>query len=413
MRTPVRRSTMFVLWGLLLIVPMNVSSAEPWRRHTIDQSSRGADGVRLADVNEDGLPDISTGWEEGGTIRAYLNPGPQASRDQWPAVTVGNVRSPEDAVFCDLDADGNTDVVSCCEGGNRTVFFHWAPEPKEYLNEDAWKTDAVPCTVKQQMWMYCIPLQVDGRRGVDLIVGSKGTGAAIGWLESPEEPRNVSDWKYHQLSSAGWIMSLEVIDMDGDGDLDVLTSDRKGKRRGVRWLENPGHEAVRSGREWANHLIGGAKSEVLFLDLVDLNRDGLDDVLCSTRDNHLLYFERAGKSSDHWIVRTCPNPLGVVWGKSIAAADMDGDGNPELVHLCNTQRAPNSVAAAYGEIQRITESELVVDWQPICEPRAYKFDRSELIDLDGDGDLDVLTCEERANLGVIWYENPGLTSPTR
>jgi hypothetical protein len=23
-----------------------------------------------------------------------------------------------------------------------------------------------------------------------------------------------------------------------------------------------------------------------------------------------------------------------------------------------------------------------------------------------DGDLDVLTCEERANLGVIWYENP-------
>ena len=31
----------------------------------------------------------------------------------------------------------------------------------------------------------------------------------------------------------------------------------------------------------------------------------------------------------------------------------------------------------------------------------------ELIDLDGDGDLDVMTCEERKNLGVIWYENPG------
>jgi hypothetical protein len=30
----------------------------------------------------------------------------------------------------------------------------------------------------------------------------------------------------------------------------------------------------------------------------------------------------------------------------------------------------------------------------------------ELVDLDGDGDLDVLTCEERAGLGVIWYENP-------
>ncbi len=34
------------------------------------------------------------------------------------------------------------------------------------------------------------------------------------------------------------------------------------------------------------------------------------------------------------------------------------------------------------------------------------------MDLDGDGDLDVLTCEEdygenSAGLGVIWYENPG------
>ena len=45
---------------------------EPWRRHAIDGSSRGADGVRLADVNGDGRPDIATGWEEGGVIRAYL-----------------------------------------------------------------------------------------------------------------------------------------------------------------------------------------------------------------------------------------------------------------------------------------------------------------------------------------------------
>ena len=34
----------------------------------------------------------------------------------------------------------------------------------------------------------------------------------------------------------------------------------------------------------------------------------------------------------------------------------------------------------------------------------YKFDRLELLDLDEDGDLDVLTCEKRDNLGVIWYE---------
>ena len=402
-----------MIFGPLMVLLVNPLAAEPWRRHTIDQSSRGADGVRLADVNDDGLQDICTGWEEGKIIRVYLNPGPQASRDNWPTVTVGEVRSPEDAVFCDLDADGNIDVVSCCEGSNRTVFFHWAPEADRYLEEDAWKTDAVPCTAKKQMWMYCIPLQVDGRHGVDLIVGSKGSGAAIGWLESPENPREISEWKYHSLSSAGWIMSLRTIDMDGDGDLDILTSDRKGKLRGVRWLENPGVAAVRTKAAWVNHTIGGTKAEVLFLTVADLNQDGVDDVLSSARDNYLLYLERAGRSSNDWKPRTIANPFGVPWGKSVAVGDMDRDGKPEIVHLCNSQRTPDSPAAAIGEIQQITETEVVVDWQPICEPKAYKFDRMELIDLDADGDLDLLTCEERANLGVIWYENPSVTSSIR
>jgi hypothetical protein len=42
----------------------------------------------------------------------------------------------------------------------------------------------------------------------------------------------------------------------------------------------------------------------------------------------------------------------------------------------------------------------------IAGPHGIKFDRIELLDLDMDGDLDVMTCEERENLGVVWYENP-------
>jgi len=42
----------------------------------------------------------------------------------------------------------------------------------------------------------------------------------------------------------------------------------------------------------------------------------------------------------------------------------------------------------------------------VSGPEGIKYDRIELLDIDEDGDLDILTCEERAGLGVIWFENP-------
>ena len=113
----------------------------PWPRHTVDTSSEGADGAKLQDVNADGLPDLVVPWEEGGQIRVYLHPGPKKVTQRWPSVTVGMVTSPEDAIFVDLDHDGHVDVVSCCEGTQRTIQVHWAPKwASDYLDASQWKT---------------------------------------------------------------------------------------------------------------------------------------------------------------------------------------------------------------------------------------------------------------------------------
>ena len=76
---------------LALVIP---SMAAPWKRHIIDNTSRGADGVRLADVNGDSRPDIVTGWEEGGVVRVYFHPGNAKAKEPWPHVEVGRVKSP-------------------------------------------------------------------------------------------------------------------------------------------------------------------------------------------------------------------------------------------------------------------------------------------------------------------------------
>ncbi len=377
-----------------------------WHRHTIDQSSEGADGVRLADFDEDGLTDIVTGWEQGGIVRVYRNPGHSASKKPWPAVTVGPATSVEDAVFVDLDADGNLDVISCCEGETKQVFVHWAPELAGYLDERKWTTDSFPEVAGRTRWMFCLPMDVDGSNGIDLVIGSKDPNGQVGWLESPplKSARDLSQWKYHQWQDAGWIMSLRSFDLDGDNDLDVLVSDRKGSRRGVYWLENQNDKSI--AQQWNRLDVGGEKHECMFLDVIQ-HPNGKPTIVCPTRDGELLIF--VGQQP----VTSIPNPFGVKSGKGAAWGDMNLDGRMDIVHTTNTGAMETKVAGVSlllgpGQLAPTAQENEKQAWtsRAISDHEGTKFDRIELLDLDGDGDLDVLTCEERDNLGVIWYENP-------
>ena len=375
---------------LLLLISVTVAAAgDPWPRHTIDDSSRGADGVRLADVNGDGLMDIATGWEEGGVVRAYLHPGLDKAKAKWPATTVGKVKSPEDAVFADLDGDGVYEVISSCEGKTRSTFVHWPPAK----DGEGWRTEAFPATKDKQQWMYALPMDIDGENGVDLILSSKGKGASVGWLQSPQDPRDLAAWRWHKLQDAGWIMSLIAADMDGDGDDDVLVSDRRGAKRGVYWLERPG---------WERHDIGGSDREIKFISRGDVDGDGRADVVASEKSSLIWYRSKV----DGWEEHIIPLPKGVGGGKSTAICDVDGDGDNDIVFSCE------GAAGALSGMRWLSRNDDGgwADHEVAGEP-GHKYDRVVPYDVDQDGDLDMLCCEERDGLGVFWYENTLKSNP--
>ncbi|MDA7882169.1 VCBS repeat-containing protein [Akkermansiaceae bacterium] len=389
------KSVLFQLSACLVLAD------EPWVCHTIDNSSKGADGVRLADVNGDGFLDIATGWEEGGVVRAYLHPGRGKEKLLWPQVTVGKVKSAEDAVFVDLDGDGAMDVVSSCEGGTKSMFVHWAPKAGEdFLEAGKWETMVIPATAGKQSWMYALPMQIDGKSGLDLVVSSKGKNGSVGWLEISKDARAVSDWKFHKLQEAGWIMSLIAVDMDRDGDDDVLISDRRGAKRGVYWLEYPGTEAVAEGKAWKRHDIGGHDREMKFISYGDLDQDGLNDVVALDKGS-VVWF-RAQQSG--WSEHVIPLPEGVGGGKSTAVLDVNLDGKTDLVFSCEGAAGPLS-GMRWLSWQN---SPFDKKWQSheVAGEPGLKYDRVVPCDVDGDGDLDLLCCEERDQLGVFWYENP-------
>jgi hypothetical protein len=385
------------------IVPRTVmiGPGVPWIRHVIDATSTGADGVKLGDLDGDGRQDIVTGWEEGGEVRVYLNPPTRDVKRPWPRVTVGKVKDPEDAIFVDLDRDGRLEVVSCTEGRTRTVYWHrFSGGTADVMDEDRWQTFAFPAVRGTRMWMQTVAMDVDGLHGPDLLLASKETGATVGWLQAPPEPTDLDGWTFHPLQDAGWVMSLIPHDMDGDGDPDIVFSDRKGGRAGVFWLENPGRLANRDHQPWAKHVLGGLGREVMFADLADLNSDGLTEVVVAVKPLEILVCWQQPQSAGRELaLRLDGTRIG--FAKAVQIADLNGDGLADLLFTC--ERAAEERAGIVW-LERQEHGPWVQ--RPLGGPDGVKFDLTQVLDLDADGDLDVITCEESDGLGVIWYENP-------
>ncbi|MBA3313921.1 MAG: VCBS repeat-containing protein [Planctomycetaceae bacterium] len=368
--------------------------------------------------------DVVTPWEEGGLVRVYLHPGHEKSKEPWPAVTVGRVGDPEDAAFADVDNDGTLAVVSCCEGKTQAIFVHRLSNLQQLLDEAAWTTERVEIADGRQ-WMQCLPIRLSLGRTV-LVVGSKGHDGVLGVLMPfPAGEVVASPWRLIPLTDAGWIMSIEqtpnrpklrVGDANSDRAASAVVpvtqtetrffvSDRKGPRRGVsEWTVS--HDPLAKDGKFATKLrdVGGQNHEVMFLAAGQLGQFRLtndsDDAVVTTGDGPLLCLSGNGRVSE------IPMPQGCGTGKAVAIDDLNGDGRRDLAVTC--ENAKGTTGVFWLEQTNVLDATDEARWRfhDISGRDGTKFDRIELVDLDGDGDLDLLTCEEAEGLGVIWYENP-------
>ncbi len=386
----------------------------PWNVHVIDSGISGCDGVRLSDVDADGDLDLAVGWEEDGVTRLYLNPGPSPEvYRKWEWIECGLTPNVEDAMIMDVDGDGRPDVVSCSEGAEKRIFVHFAPRSGDYRDSARWETVAFPRHLTgDRRWMFAIPMDVNNDGRMDIVAGGKHTDAKIAWLAAPaSDRRDLNRWRFHEMSEAGWVMSLISHDMDGDGDLDVLASDRRasGGLLGVRWLENPGPGALQKAH-WTSRFVSEQGDLPDFIDLADMDGDGDIDVVSTCKEpDRVDWHERLDESGLRWKEHEIGFPENAGISKAVKVGDINGDGQLDLVLSCASAEAPKSGMVWLEFENRPPDG----NWarHEISGPLGIKYDRIELIDLDGDGDLDALTTEENfgpesRGLGAIWYENP-------
>lgn len=427
----IRTSERFVLAVLvpmaLLAAPPSAPASDqilehgrPWSRHAIDDRFDGPDGTKLADINGDGLLDVVTGWESEGLTVVYLHPGYRFARRSWPSVVVGHTPKAEDAVFVDLNNDGAIDVVTCSEQRVEQVFIHWAPTNRsKLLIPQQWRQSSVASAKGISQWMFAEPIRILSQKTPSLVVGGKNykrdQSAPIGLL-TPKASSGFGEFDWRPLTWVSWTMSIIVDDVNLDGRPDIIYSDKHGPGCGVWWLEHPDGDAVK--REWVRHKVTDHLDSAMLIDLVDVNQDGFKDIVApvdllpegkAPKKRAIRLLWKLDKSGQRWGSTDILTPPRSGQPKAATAGDVNGDGRIDLV-VTSTGAIDGQMGAYWLEYR---ESPTDPQWlvHRISGPEGIKFDLVHLIDIDGDGDLDVLTNEEKQDgkgLGVFWYENPRL-----
>tara|TARA_B110000444_G_scaffold82189_1_gene77681 strand:+ start:2094 stop:3653 length:1560 start_codon:yes stop_codon:yes gene_type:complete len=114
-----------------------------------------------------------------------------------------------------------------------------------------------------------ISQDIDKDGDIDLICGTSKLGPII------LEQKDNFEFKPHYIDSTIKMnTSLQVVDINNDGVLDIIASSNNGNE--LKWNENMGQFNFKS------HLISGNISNIKSIKTGDLNDDGLKDIVCSS-----------------------------------------------------------------------------------------------------------------------------------
>ena len=211
----------------------------------------------------------------------------------------------------------------------------------------------------------------------------------LAWLEYPGFQRHV----IRQGAFSGDRFALA--DMDGDGDLDVVTG--KGREETnfqICWYGNPGSDTgAGAASEWEEHVIGAQGGYNKDLMVADMNRDGVLDVVARCRAFTQIHLQ--GRNGE-WRARKIAHPQ----AEGMALADLDKDGDIDIILNGFWFETPPDLE--HGEFVQHTIAERWFNqsaggWQDNCASVGVG-------DIDRDGLIDVLfSHSEKIGWPIAWY----------
>ena len=347
-------------------------------QQVITSSANGATSVFSADLDGDGDQDVlsTSYWDD--KIAWYENTDGLGNFGPQQVITT-SADGPESVFSADLDGDGDQDVLSASHNDDKITWYENTDGQGSFGEQQVITTNvSVPLSV------FSTDLDCDGDQ--DILSASRFDNK-IAWYENTD---GLGSFGEQQVitTSAAWAQSVYSIDLDGDGDQDVLSASRDDK---IAWYENTdGH-----GSFGPQQVITTSADVAKSVFSTDLDGDGDQDVLsASSYDDKIAWYENIdglGSFGEQQVITTSANGA-----TSVFSTDLDGDGDQDVL---STSYWDDKIAwyentdglGSFGEQQVITTSA----------------DGPESVfsaDLDGDGDQDVLSASHNDDK-ITWYEN--------